>query len=282
MASASRAQPLGRVGLLPPPGSAPRSRAERSAGRAMGSPALRPALLPLLLLLLLLRVPPSRGFPGRVGGPASPAGRRDPRLGPEGGAGRPLFAWTSSFAARGSGGRGTGLASGHQEGRVDCHPVAGRRELEDPLRLGFQGDQSNPRWRWRRPGEVWPRVTFSPRRSFASHTVACGQGPGGWQLILEGAPTPSNSRPQATPWGCRARATVKDSRGRPGRSLSRIPQPPLLGIPRKSAPPGERCQLRAVTCGRRLVSPRERGLHTRALLDRGCGFLLLGGVVCSI
>ena len=123
--------------------------------------------------------------------------------------GRPLFARTSSFAARGSGGRGAGLASGHQEGRADCHPVAGRREPEDPLRLGFQGDQSNPRWRWRRPGEVWPRVTFSPRRSFASHTVACGRGPGGWQLVQEGAPTPSHSRPQATPWGCRARATVE-------------------------------------------------------------------------
>ena len=55
-----------------------RSRAERP--RAMGSPALRPALLlPPLLLLLLLRVPPSRGFPGRAGGgAASPAGHRGP------------------------------------------------------------------------------------------------------------------------------------------------------------------------------------------------------------
>ncbi|KAJ8787778.1 hypothetical protein J1605_005680 [Eschrichtius robustus] len=72
----------------------------------MGSPALRPALLPLLPLLpLLLRVPPSRGFPGRVGGPASPAGRQDPRLGPEGGAGAPFVC--ADFVFRRPGERGT-------------------------------------------------------------------------------------------------------------------------------------------------------------------------------
>lgn len=85
-----------------------RRAAEPSAAqppRDMGSPALRPALL--LLLPLLLRVPPSRGFPGNArGGPASPTGCRGPPPSPawpEGGARRPLFAPTSSFAARGLG-----------------------------------------------------------------------------------------------------------------------------------------------------------------------------------
>lgn len=82
------------------------SAAEPSAAPvSMGSPALRPALLLLPPLLLLLRVPPSRGFPGRAGGGvASPAGAEDPWLGGRAVSGRPLFART--WAAPSPGRRG--------------------------------------------------------------------------------------------------------------------------------------------------------------------------------
>lgn len=69
---------------------APWGREERP--RTMGSPALWLALLLPPVLLLLLRVPPSRGFPGKAGGgTASPPGHRGPPpFATEGGAGAPF------------------------------------------------------------------------------------------------------------------------------------------------------------------------------------------------
>lgn len=164
-----------------------------------------------------------------------------------------------------------GLASGHQEGRAHRQLLARRRVLARgarvPFASGVPGVQAKPRWHRRLFREVWSRASFSPPRVLPlTRLVAQGQDPRARQLVLEGAPTSSHMRSQATREAAGNESRWSDSCVQHKQGLSGYPQPPprpSAGDSEKLLLPGERCQLRVVTCGMRSVSPRERGLRTQ-------------------
>lgn len=189
-----------------------------------------------------------------------------------------MSAGDSTLAAPGRGWRaaGSGLGAGRGEPAVSPVPGAASR---GPSASALPGARTDPHWRPRPRRELWRRASFSPPGVVPVkgwRTAEAWEGRGtrslSWKKPLP-AP-PGGPGPPRGLWGTRhGRAAPLDGTAW---GLSRIPQPPLLGIPRKPAPLGERCQRRVVTCGMCSVSPRETGLHTRGSVRQGV-WLLVGG-----
>lgn len=161
---------------------------------------------------------------------------------------------------------GSRLRTKRGERAVDSPPSAERFGLGSPSTLCV--------WGSRGPDKPTLPLEATLRRSRASFSPAGilpltrlfrarAQLPGGlsWKdtlLPLTRGPRPP-LRLQGTSHGG---VTLADSTSK---ASPAFPNPLCWGF-RESAPLGERCQLRVVTCGMRSVSLRERGLHTHEAL----------------